>query len=105
MRGLNTFIADLRNCRTKDEEEKRVNKELANIRLKFKDSSLSLQKKRKYICKLIYINNLGYEVDFGFIESMSLISSHKYNEKQVVSKRFFSLNLPYTVPYIRDIWV
>lgn len=33
MRGLVQFIADLRNARARDLEEKRINKELANIRL------------------------------------------------------------------------
>lgn len=32
MRGLVQFIADLRNARARDLEEKRINKELANIR-------------------------------------------------------------------------
>jgi AP-2 complex subunit alpha len=36
MRGLNTFIMDLRQCRTREQEEKRINKELANIRSNFK---------------------------------------------------------------------
>ena len=35
MRGLVQFIADLRNARARDLEEKRINKELANIRLVF----------------------------------------------------------------------
>ena len=32
MTGLVKFIADLRNARARDLEEKRINKELANIR-------------------------------------------------------------------------
>lgn len=32
MRGLVSFIADLRNARARELEEKRINKELANIR-------------------------------------------------------------------------
>jgi hypothetical protein len=36
MRGLVQFIADLRNARARELEEKRINKELANIRQKFK---------------------------------------------------------------------
>ena len=38
MRGLVQFIADLRNARARELEEKRINKELANIRQKFKGS-------------------------------------------------------------------
>jgi hypothetical protein len=36
MRGLTTFISDLRNARARELEEKRINKELVNIRGKFK---------------------------------------------------------------------
>lgn len=36
MRGLTTFISDIRNARAKELEERRINKELANIRSKFK---------------------------------------------------------------------
>ncbi len=39
MRGLVQFIADLRNARARELEEKRINKELANIRQKFKGAS------------------------------------------------------------------
>ncbi len=36
MRGLNIFIQDVRNAANKEVEEERVDKELANIRKKFK---------------------------------------------------------------------
>ena len=32
MRGLAVFISDIRNCKSKEAEVKRINKELANIR-------------------------------------------------------------------------
>ena len=32
MRGLAVFISDIRNCKSKEAEIKRINKELANIR-------------------------------------------------------------------------
>jgi hypothetical protein len=32
MRGLTQFIGDIRNCTNKEEERKRVDKEMANIR-------------------------------------------------------------------------
>lgn len=52
MRGLVQFIADLRNARARELEEKRINKELANIRQKFKDGNLSGYHKKKYVCKV-----------------------------------------------------
>ncbi|KAK4188792.1 putative AP-2 complex subunit alpha [Podospora australis] len=83
MRGLVQFIADLRNARARELEEKRINKELANIRQKFKDGNLSGYHKKKYVCKLLYIYILGWNVDFGHLEAVNLISATKYSEKQI----------------------
>ncbi|PSR77764.1 adaptin N terminal region-domain-containing protein [Coniella lustricola] len=83
MRGLVQFIADLRNARARELEEKRINKELANIRQKFKDGNLSGYHKKKYVCKLLYIYILGWNVDFGHLEAVNLVSANKYSEKQI----------------------
>ncbi|EAW13361.1 AP-2 complex subunit alpha [Aspergillus clavatus NRRL 1] len=83
MRGLVQFIADLRNARARELEEKRVNKELANIRQKFKAGNLNGYQKKKYVCKLLYMYIQGYEVDFGHLEAVNLVSSTKYSEKQI----------------------
>lgn len=42
MRGLVQFIADLRNARARELEEKRINKELANIRYEAQTMGLPL---------------------------------------------------------------
>nr|GMD16006.1 AP-2 complex subunit alpha-1-like [Ipomoea batatas] len=39
--------------------------------------------KKKYVWKMLYIFMLGYDVDFGHMEAVSLISAPKYPEKQV----------------------
>lgn len=83
MRGLVQFIADLRNARARELEEKRVNKELANIRQKFKAGNLNGYQKKKYVCKLLYVYIQGYDVDFGHLEAVNLVSSTKYSEKQI----------------------
>ena len=83
MRGLVSFIADLRNARARELEEKRINKELANIRQKFKGGNMTGYDKKKYVCKLLYIYILGWNVDFGHLEAVKLISATKYSEKQI----------------------
>ncbi|KAI8368286.1 adaptin N terminal region-domain-containing protein [Radiomyces spectabilis] len=83
MRGLTVFIADIRNCRVRELEEKRINKEMANIRSKFKEGNLNGYQKKKYVCKLLYMYILGWEIDFGHLEAVNLISSQKYSEKQI----------------------
>lgn len=83
-RGLHNFISDIRNAKSKEDERSRVDKELANIRQKFSNSAnLSSYDKKKYVWKLCYIYMLGYEVDFGHVEFISLLSSTKFQEKAV----------------------
>jgi AP-2 complex subunit alpha len=83
MRGLTVFIADIRNCTSKDAEQKRVLKEMAKIREKFSSTrrGLSSYDKKKYVWKLLYMHMLGYEVDFGYRDAVYLICSPKYTEK------------------------
>eukprot|EP01098_Paradermamoeba_levis_P013165 TRINITY_DN593_c0_g1_i1.p1 TRINITY_DN593_c0_g1~~TRINITY_DN593_c0_g1_i1.p1 ORF type:complete len:545 (+),score=194.02 TRINITY_DN593_c0_g1_i1:167-1801(+) len=84
MKGLHNFISEIRNCATREAEAKRVNKEMANIRTKFKEAKgLDGYQKKKYVCKIIYMFMLGYEVDFGYLEAVNLLSSDKYTEKQM----------------------
>lgn len=94
-RGLNNFITDLRNAKSKEEESNRIEIELAKIRKKFNpgggtklasdgsNPSLSSYQRKKYIWKLVYIHVLGYEVDFGHAEVLTLVKSKKYGEKSV----------------------
>ncbi|KAA0198951.1 AP-2 complex subunit alpha [Fasciolopsis buskii] len=84
MRGLAVFISDIRNCKSKEAEVKRINKELANIRSKFKgDKTLDGYQKKKYVCKLLFIFLLGHDIDFGHTEAVNLLCSNRYTEKQI----------------------
>merc|ERR1719343_787487 len=81
MKGLQVFIADIRNCPNKEQEEKRVEKELAKIRQKFQNPKLSGYDKKKYVWKLLYAYMLGYDIDFGHLQAVELCSSPKFSEK------------------------
>lgn len=83
MNGLTNFIKEIRACRAHDLEKKRVNKELAHIRSKFKEANLTGYNKKKYIAKLLYMYVLGFEVDFGHLEAVNLMASRKFQEKQI----------------------
>lgn len=75
--------------KSKEAEIKRINKELANIRSKFKgDKTLDGYQKKKYVCKLLFIFLLGHDIDFGHMEAVNLLSSNKYSEKQIVSNSY-----------------
>ncbi|KAN0060884.1 hypothetical protein ACQY0O_006618 [Thecaphora frezii] len=83
MKGLTQYIADLRACRVRELEEKRINKEMAHIRQKFKEGSLDGYQKKKYLSKIVFTYILGYQVDIGHMEAVNLIASPKYSEKQI----------------------
>ena len=83
MRGLQQFIGDIRACHSREEEEKRVNKELTNIRQKFKGGSMNSYQKKKYVSKILFIYLLGYDIDFGHAEAVGLCGSLKFSEKQL----------------------
>ena len=83
---LSSLVLPLALGKSKEAEIKRINKELANIRSKFKgDKALDGYSKKKYVCKLLFIFLLGHDIDFGHMEAVNLLSSNKYTEKQIVS--------------------
>ena len=70
---MQVFIADIRNCQTKELEQQRVEKELSKIRLKFANpKSLSGYDKKKYVWKLLYAYMLGYDIDFGHFQAQKI---------------------------------
>eukprot|EP00049_Salpingoeca_infusionum_P018290 m.356545 g.356545 ORF g.356545 m.356545 type:complete len:909 (-) comp17570_c0_seq1:280-3006(-) len=84
IRGLYKFIKDIRAAGSPDDELKRINKELANIRQKFGEKKgLNGYQKKKYVCKLIFMFLLGHEIEFGYMEAINLMSSLQYSEKQI----------------------
>eukprot|EP01137_Pigoraptor_chileana_P004832 Opistho-2@47036 len=85
-RGLQNFISEIRACKSKEAEQKRINKELNNIRNKFKgdkQQQLSGTQRKKYVAKLLYMFLLGVDIDFGHMEAVGLIASNVYSEKMI----------------------
>lgn len=85
MRGLSNFISEIREATSSREaEQKRVAEELGKIRAKFRDNSaLSAYDRKKYVCKLLFIFMLGYEVDFGHMEAVQLLAGQSASEKLI----------------------
>ncbi len=70
---------------------------MANIRKQFtENTNLNGYKRKKYVCKILYIYMLGYEVDFGYMEAINLLKSNKFAEKQIVRSLFIFLFLNLT---------
>ena len=66
---------------SKEDEQKRVEKELAHIRKQFSDKSIDGYGLKKYIWKLLYMYMLGYDIEVGHMEALKLITSNKFSEK------------------------
>eukprot|EP00743_Colponemidia_sp_Colp-15_P003250 GILK01003511.1.p1 GENE.GILK01003511.1~~GILK01003511.1.p1 ORF type:complete len:997 (+),score=186.65 GILK01003511.1:119-2992(+) len=65
-------------------EQKRVEKELAKIRANFTAGGAKATdgyQKKKYVWKMIYMWMLGYDIDFGHMEAVNLITSPRFSEK------------------------
>jgi len=83
MRGLHNFVTDVHNAKSKEDEVKLVNRELAKIRQYYKEEkNPDWYQRRKYVTKLLYIHLLGYPLDFGHMPAIGLIGATKYHEKQ-----------------------
>jgi len=83
MRGLHNFITEVHNAKSKEDEVKLVNCELAKIRKYYKEEkNPDWYQRRKYVTKLLYIHLLGYPLDFGHMPAIGLIGATKYHEKQ-----------------------
>ncbi|KAF0989130.1 hypothetical protein HZS_7783 [Henneguya salminicola] len=92
LKGLEIFIADIKRCKSKKSEVKRVNRELANIRTKFCSrifliilarKNLDSYQKKKYIAKLLFIYLLGYPIEFGHLEALNLITCSNFSGKSI----------------------
>ncbi|OBA21395.1 Adaptor protein complex AP-2 alpha subunit [Metschnikowia bicuspidata var. bicuspidata NRRL YB-4993] len=84
MKGLHQFISDLRNAADAAEETRRINAEIHNIKTKHAGGLDSYQKK-KYVCKLLYIQLAGHGADtgFGLTHALDLLHGPLYLEKRV----------------------
>ena len=83
MGSLRTFIKEVRAAKTLAEERSIVTKESARIRTKLKDDHISLERRRKYINKLLYLYILGEKTHFAQVECINLIASEDFADKRV----------------------
>ncbi|AET41270.1 Apl3p Ecym_7451 [Eremothecium cymbalariae DBVPG len=86
MRGLQLFIADLKSAQNLQEQQKRIQSELVNIKTQFGTTSLNGYQRKKYVAKLVYIyitTNTARINDllFGVDQCLVLLKSNVYSEK------------------------
>jgi AP-1 complex subunit gamma-1 len=75
------MIKLIREAKTAADERDIVAKECADIRTSFKKEENSVRARN--ICKLIYVNLLGYATHFAQMDCLKLIVSNSYSDKRV----------------------
>ena len=99
MRGLAVFISDIRNCKSKEAEVKRINKELANIRSKFKVSKFEPIKSSIYK----YILLFTFVIHGHILTTNVLLQGDKtldgYQKKKYVCKLLFIFLLGHDIDF------
>jgi len=78
---LREMIKVIREAKTAAEERDFVAKECADIRTSFRKEESDLRARN--ICKLIYVNLLGYATHFAQMDCLKLIVSSSYSDKRV----------------------
>ena len=78
---LREMIKLIREAKTAADERDIVAKECADIRTSFKKEENSVRARN--ICKLIYVNLLGYATHFAQMDCLKLIVSNSYSDKRV----------------------
>lgn len=78
---LSDFITKIRNCKTQAEERAETQKEMASIRESFNKNEESLRLRN--VTKLLFINMMGQDTDFGQMECLKLISAQTFIEKRI----------------------
>lgn len=78
MRGLSTFISDVRNCQNKEAERSRVDKELANIRTKFKNEKVSARAFEFFFCVGYGVRSCGEGVCGGVFCDLETMESRMW---------------------------
>ncbi|CRG93753.1 AP-2 complex subunit alpha, putative [Plasmodium gallinaceum] len=81
IKGLYCFIDEVRNCKSKEDEEKKVLQEIVKIKKKFNEKNITNYKRKKYIWKLIYCHILGYGISLSYLDIIKLISSNNFSDK------------------------
>ncbi|KAL4432313.1 hypothetical protein ABPG74_011072 [Tetrahymena malaccensis] len=78
---LRDLIKAIRGCKTTAEERALVQKEKALIRESFNKNEEEYRPRN--VAKLLFINMLGHNTDFGQMECLKLISAQSFTEKRI----------------------
>lgn len=81
MSRLHDLIVAVRAAKTAAEEREIITKECAAIRSTMSSNNLAVR--HRNVAKLIYIQLLGYPTQYGQMECLALLSSHKYSDKRI----------------------
>ena len=88
LKEVESFLNDVLRSVSKEREHEKIMNELQSIKKNVNKKDHKEHNKRTDVLKMIIINLLGYEIDFGLIEVIELLSSPKYESKRIGSLAF-----------------
>ncbi|XP_078540950.1 AP-4 complex subunit epsilon-1 isoform X4 [Lissotriton helveticus] len=80
---LGTLIRSITALSSRQDEEKLIQQELANLKITVSSPSTSLRQMKECMVRLIYCEMLGYEASFGYIHAIKLAQQGNLLEKRV----------------------
>ena len=90
------FMSQIQQCSTVQQEQEIVQKELALIRKEFTNPRINGYNRMINAYKLVVISTLGYEIDSGMVEIITLLADPKFAHKQAGYLAFLTsyINVP-----------
>ncbi|XP_056428284.1 AP-4 complex subunit epsilon-1 isoform X2 [Hyla sarda] len=80
---LGSLIRSITALTSRQEEEKLIQQELANLKSTVSSPNTTLRQKKECMVRLIYCEMLGYEASFGYIHAIKLAQQGNLLEKRV----------------------
>ncbi|EMD44756.1 AP-2 complex subunit alpha, putative [Entamoeba histolytica HM-3:IMSS] len=75
---IRKFVNQINSCSTIEKEQEVIQKELAKIRNEFSNPKITAHDRMINSYKLVFINTLGYEVDYGMVEVITSLANSKF---------------------------
>ena len=100
------LIKSIGETRSKQEEDKIITTELNSLKTKIKEKNLSSKKQKENLIRAIYIEMLGHDASFGYIEAVNMTQSKVFSLKRMgylASCLFFHENSEYLLLLVATI--
>ncbi|KAL4229907.1 hypothetical protein ACF0H5_010298 [Mactra antiquata] len=82
-RGFDLFVLSVRKSRNKYEEKQTVLREIQQLKSLISQPDINNVQRKDYVCRMMYCHTLNYDVTFGAITALNLVSTSQLMEKRI----------------------